>query len=171
MHQGGDAMTEQRVEVRDHYRFSDWLYYTAAGLVPLITAVVAIYPRSALGLVVYGLVVVAGLVAVLYFFCTHCPHYQKPGRFLKCIFFWGVPKFFPPKPTATSRLEKLAPVGAMGVVFFFPLAWLAEEPGLLLVYLLSWAVFLVTVRRHECRRCAFTDCPANAVPDRADPMG
>ena len=161
--------------VREHYSFGDWMYYTAAGLVPLITGVVAIYPRSALGLIAYGLVVLAGLVAVLYFFCTHCPHYRKPGRFLKCIFFWGLPKFFGPKSAPLNRLEKLAAVGAMGVVFFFPMAWLAEEPGLMLVYLLSMVDFLVTVRRHECRRCAFTDCPANRVPeqgtDRRDNVG
>lgn len=160
-------MTEQGVEVRDHYTFSDWLYYTAAGLVPLIIGVVAIYPQSAFGLVVYGLVVVAGLAAVLYFFCTHCPHYRKPGRFLKCIFFWGLPKFFAPRTTPLTRPEKLAVGVAMGVVLFFPLTWLAEEPGLLLVYLLSLAVFLATVRRHECRRCTFSDCPANAVPGPA----
>jgi hypothetical protein len=159
-------MTEQPIEVRDSYTFSDWLYYAAAGLVPLITAVVAIYPKSAFGLFAYGLVGVAGGVAVLYFFCTHCPHYRKPGRFLKCIFFRGLPKFFAPRNAPLSRLEKLAAVAAMVLVLFFPLAWLAEEPGLLLVYLLSLAVFLATVRRHECRRCAFSDCPVNAVPSR-----
>jgi hypothetical protein len=157
-------MMEHRIGLRERYAFGDWLYYTAAGLVPLITGVVAIYPQSALGLITYGVVVLAGSVAVLYFFCTHCPHYQKPGRFLKCIFFWGLPKFFAPRDAPLTRLEKLAVGVAMGVVLFFPLAWLAEEPGLLLVYLLSLAVFLATVRRHECRRCTFSDCPANAAP-------
>ncbi|MBW2356342.1 MAG: hypothetical protein JRF23_06160 [Deltaproteobacteria bacterium] len=155
---------EDRIEVREDYAFSDWLYYTAAALVPLFTGAVAIYPQSALGLVSYGGVVLAGVAVVMHLFCTHCPHYQKPGRFLKCIFFWGLPKFFAPRNGSLTRLEKLVAVAAMGLVLFFPLAWLAEEPGLLLVYLLSLAVFLATVRRHECRRCVFSDCPANAVP-------
>jgi hypothetical protein len=158
-------MTDHLAGVREHYAFSDWLYYTAAGLVPLITAAVAIYPRSALGLVSYGIVLLAGITAVLYFFCTHCPQYQKPGRFLRCIFFWGLPKFFEPRKDPLTRLEKLAAAAAMIVVFLFPLAWLAEEPGLLIVYLLSLAVFLATVRRNECRRCAFSECPVNAAPN------
>lgn len=162
---------EHLVRLREHYTFGDWLYYTAVGLVPPITGVVAIYPRSALGLMVYGLVMIAGLGAVLYFFCTHCPHYRKPGRFLRCLFFWGLPKFFVPRNTPLTRLEKLAVVVALVVMLIFPLAWLAEEPGLLLVYLLSLAVFLATVRRHECRRCTFADCPANAAPASAPGPG
>jgi hypothetical protein len=167
MPQKGDAMTEDPTELRKAYRFGDYLYYTAAGMVPLLTGAVAIYPRSALGLIFYGVIVAAGAIAMLYFFCVHCPHYQKTGRTLKCIFFWGLPKLFAPRPAPLNRVEKAAAFGIVAGVLFFPLSWLAEDPGLLAIYLLSAAVFGLTIRRCECRRCTFFDCPANAAPAKA----
>ncbi len=160
-------MSEPFSELRQSYGFVDYLYYTATGLVPLLTGAVAIYPRSKLGLVLYGVVVLAGVAAILYFFCAHCAHYRKPDRTLRCIFFWGMPKFIAPRPGPLSWLEKLATGGAALVILIFPFAWLAEDPGLLLIYLLSLAVFLATVRRCECHRCIFFACPANAVPPEA----
>jgi hypothetical protein len=160
-------MSENPSGLRQAYGFIDYLYYTASGLVPLLTGAVAIYPRSTLGLVLFVLIVLAGATAVLFFFCAHCPHYRKADRTLRCIFFWGMPKFFAPQPGPLNWVGKIAALGAALAVFFFPMAWLAEDPGLLAIYLLSTAVFLATVRRCECHRCTFFACPANKVPDEA----
>jgi hypothetical protein len=157
---------EQRV-IRTTYRFSDYLYYTATGLVPLLTGVVAIYPQSVLGLVSYGIVALACAGMVLYYFCTRCPHYTQEGRWLRCLFFWGLPKFFKPRPGPLRAVDKIVALAAPLLLFAFPLPWLAEDPGLLAIYLLSLAVFGATVRRNECGRCRFYDCPANKVPPEA----
>ena len=36
---------------------------------------------------------------------------------------------------------------------------------LLIIYLLSVGIFLSTVRRTECGRCVYRNCPANCAPD------
>ena len=51
------------------------------------------------------------------------------------------------------------------VVVAVPFYWLAAEPGLLIIYLMSLAVFAITVRRHECGRCVYYNCPSNKVPE------
>jgi len=147
--------------VRTRYRFSDFLYYTAMVLVPLLTGAVAIYPRSILGLVCFGIVILAAVGVMLFYFCTHCPHYTQAGNRLKCMFFWGLPKFFAPRPGPLGTMEKVAALAAPLVLFAFPLAWLAEDPGLLAIYLLSTVTFGITIRRCECKQCTFLDCPAN----------
>lgn len=146
---------------RTRFAFGDFLYYSAAGLVPLLTGAVAIYPRSALGLIGYGLVGLASGGVILYHFCTHCPHYLAEGRSLRCMFFWGLPKPFARRPGPLRPVEKLATFGASAAVIVFPLAWLADDPGLLATYLLSLTVFIATVWRHECRRCVHRHCPIN----------
>ena len=157
-------METQHGGLRTGYAFGDYLYYTAMALVPLLTGAVAIYPRSVLGLALYAITGLACGGLVLYYFCTHCPHYAKDGRSLRCMFFWGMPKFFAPRPGPLKWVEKLVAVAAPAVLIFFPLAWLAEDPGLLAVYLLSLIVFGATIRRNECGRCTFIDCPSNKVP-------
>jgi hypothetical protein len=148
---------------RTRYRFGDWLFYSLMAAVPLLTAAVAIYPESILGLIGYLALLGAGGGWTLFFFCRHCPHYTRDEPRLKCIFFWGLPKFFQPRPGPPSLAEKLAAAAGLLVLFVFPLAWLVEDPGLLAVYLLSAGVLAAALRRWECPRCTFSDCPANRV--------
>lgn len=154
-------MQEPLSSPRTRYAVTDFLYYTATGLVPVLTGAVAIHSRSVLGLLVYALVCLGGAGVILYYFCTHCPHYQREGRTVQCMFFWGLPKPFAARPGPLRLMEKLATAAASVVVMVFPLAWLADDPGLLLIYLLSLGVFLATVWRCECHRCIHRDCPVN----------
>jgi hypothetical protein len=162
-------MEESPCGVRTGFGFTDFLYYIAMVLVPLLTGAVGIYPQSILGLVCYGIVILAAVGVMLFYFCTHCPHYTQDEKRLKCMFFWQLPKFFAPRPGPLRAIDKVAALAAPVVLFVFPLAWLAEDPGLLAIYLLSTITFGATMRRYECGRCPFRDCPANRVPPEAKP--
>lgn len=147
--------------LKERYSFPDFLFYTCLLAVPMFTAVDAIVRHSVGWAVVFGVLVVSVTVLVLKFFCTRCPHYTRGERRLRCIFFWGLPKFFDPRPGALNGIDKLVAFGAPAVLLVFPLYWLLMEPGLLIVYLLSLAGFGAAIRRYECRRCIYQECPVN----------
>ena len=151
-------------QLKEQHRFGDYLYWNLMAAVPLLTALVAVGSVSIVWLIIY-LIVCAGMLAVItFFFCTHCPHYLRSGATIQCMFFWRVPKFFKPKPSALSLIDKLAALAAPAVMALIPLYWLLMRPSLLLIYLLSLAAFAWTMRRYECPRCTFADCPSNCAP-------
>ena len=157
-------MTHSGEQLRTRYRFGDFLFYTALFAVPLVTALLAI-SKDSLGWLVFYLVVCLAMAAViLKFFCTRCPHYTRGDRTLKCVFFWGLPKFFARRPGALDFKDKAAAVIAPAVMGLFPIYWLLEQPGLLVVYILSATVAAAGLRRMECDRCVYLECPVNKVP-------
>jgi len=158
-------MTRSQEALRSRYRFSDFLFYTCLLAVPVLTAVLAILRQSVGWMVVYLVLAVAACVLLLKFFCSRCPHYTRQGKSLKCIFFWGMPKFFPPRPGPLETMDKAVSVFAAVLLLGFPLYWLVQEPGLLIVFALSTAGFAAAIRRNECSRCIYLECPANAVPE------
>ena len=157
-------MTHTGEQLRTRYRFVDFLFYTALFAVPLVTALVAISKDSVGWLVTYLIVCLAMVAVILKFFCTHCPHYTRGDRTLKCVFFWGLPKFFAGRPGTLDWRGKAAAFIAPAVVGLFPVYWLLEQPGLLVIFVLSAAVAMAGLRRMECDRCIYFECPANQVP-------
>lgn len=158
-------------ELRQRYAFSEFLYYTALAAVPFFTAFLAIFNRSISGLVGYTALCTIAILLIYRHFCTHCPYYTGEGRWTKCMFIWGVPKFFQRRPGPLGFRDKAVSLTASAVLIVFPLYWLFQQPGLLLIFLLSLIVFLMTILRNECRRCAFVDCPVNKAPDASKPNG
>lgn len=156
-------MTDINKWLKHNYSFSDFLFYTMALSVPLITAMVSISGKSIAALVVFMLLLVVSIPVVLRFFCSHCPHYCRDEKTLKCIFFWGLPKFFKQRPGPLSTMEKVCSIMGPALVILYPIYWLFQEPGLLLVYVLSIVVFGASIRRNECAHCIYTDCPANTA--------
>ena len=107
----------------------------------------------------------AGLLTLCRFFCSHCPHYGRNGKTVKCLFLWGLPKFFQPRRGPLGwRAKGLALLAAV-VMVLFPLYWLLDQPGQLLVYAVALTAVGMTLRRYECSRCIYHDCPANRAPD------
>ena len=49
----------------------------------------------------------------------------------------------------------------------FPIYWLYRSVGLLVIYGVSLAVLVATMRKYECGRCIHFDCPVNCVPEDA----
>jgi len=158
-------MNTQNSRLRERYRFLDFLYYTSLLAVPFFTAFYAIYNLSAAWLGVYVVVCLICVALIYRHYCSHCPHYTREGKTTQCVFFWGVPKFFQRRPGSLGFLDKSIAFAAPAVVIIFPLYWLFQQPGLLVIYILSLLVFFATIRRNECRRCIFFDCPVNKVPD------
>ena len=151
--------------LRERYTFIDYLYYTTLMAIPVFTAFYAISNHS-IGWLIFYIVLCIAAVAVIYrFYCSHCPHYTREGRTTQCIFFWGIPKFFKPRPGPLDLLDKTVAFIAPTILVIFPLYWLFQQLGLLVIFTLSLTVFLSTVRRNECRRCIYFDCPVNKVPE------
>jgi hypothetical protein len=80
------------------------------------------------------------------------------------MFFWNLPKIFPARPGDLDNRDRLVAWLSPLIVLAFPLYWLLQESGLLVVYGLSLVGFAATVRRHECHRCIYFGCPMNQVP-------
>lgn len=158
-------MIHSREQLRARYRFSDFMFYTALFAVPPLTALLAISKTSVGWLLVYLAVCLAMVAVILKFFCTRCPHYTRGNGRLKCVFFWGLPKFFAPRPGSLEPRDKAAAFIAPAVVVLFPLYWLLLQPGLLVIYILSASVAVVALRRMECERCTYFECPSNKVPE------
>ena len=152
-------------ELKTHYRFSDFLFYICLLSVPFVTALSAIFKNSAWWTIAFIGLAVCTTVLILRFYCTRCPHYTRVGKSLKCIFFWGLPKFFNIRPGKLDVVDKVITFSATAVLLIFPLYWLLMEPGLLIVYILSLIGFAAAIYRNECERCIYFECPANKVPE------
>jgi hypothetical protein len=154
-------------ELKKTYTFTDFLFYVCLMAVPLLIALLAI-GRHSLGWVSVYVIVSGGMAALaMKYFCTRCPHYTREGKRLRCIFFWNFPKLFEPRPGPLNMTDKLVLYLAPAVVMLFPLPWLFREPGLLIVFLLSTAGFAAAIRRHECIRCIYFNCPMNQASETA----
>ena len=153
----------ERIQTKEMHGFSDWLFWTMMLAVPVATGLLAVFKHSTWWFVGYIAVIVAMIVALMRFFCTHCPHYLREEKTLKCMFFWGMPKYFDPRPGPYSLPETTATFAACIVLVGFPVYWLLFEPGLLIIYVLSYTVFGLSVKRNECWRCVHGHCPMNAA--------
>lgn len=151
--------------LKTRHRLTDYLYWNLMLAIPVFTAALSIYHHSIFWLVVYLLLLGVTVTLILRFFCTRCPHYNREDRTLKCMFFWGLPKFFEPRPGALSTLDMVISFGPPVLLFLFPVFWLVSEPGLLIIYVLSLTGFAATMKRHECSRCIYYECPVNSTPD------
>ncbi len=158
-------MNDSACELKKQHGFADFLYWNLVIAVPFITACAAILKYSAAWLILYLIAGLAGVITIYKFYCTHCPHYIRNTGTTKCMFFWGLPKFFKPAPGPLSLLEKTVTFLTVMVIVMLPVYWLILQPGFMIIYIMSLAVFVITVRRNECGRCIYFNCPANAVPD------
>jgi hypothetical protein len=158
-------MNHPRKELKSRYRFSDFLFYICLLSVPLVTAVLAIVKNSVWWTIVFIGLGVGSAAIILRFYCTRCPHYTRDEKNLKCIFFWGFPKFFNKRPGKLGVSDKVITFSATMVLLMFPVYWLLMAPGLLIVYVLSLIGFGAAIYRNECNRCTYFECPANRVPE------
>ena len=155
----------QSPPLRERYTFIDFLYYMTLVAVPAFTACHAIANHSMVWLIFYLVLCIAAGIVLLRFYCTHCPHYTRENRTVRCMFMWGVPKYFVPRPGPLSLGDKAVALIAPTVLVVFPLPWLLQQPGLMIIFILSLVAFLSTVRKNECQRCIYFDCPVNKAPE------
>jgi hypothetical protein len=158
-------MVHSRKELKTHYSISDFLFHIFLLSVSLFTAVLSILKESVLWTMVFIGLGAGITVIVLKFYCTRCPHYTREGKYLKCIFFWRLPKFFTNRPGKLDISDKVITYSATIVLLIFPVYWLLMTPGLLIVYLLSLIALGAAISFTECDRCIYFECPANRVPE------
>jgi len=150
-------------QLKRRHRFGDYLYWHLFFLIHVVAGFVAIVKHSP-GWAITYVVVGIGLALVVYRFqCTHCSHYRADTKRTKCMFLWGVPKFFKPRPGPLNIFEKAVPFIAGTIWVFFPVYWLLLEPTLFILYGLSLIVLFLTVYRYECSRCTYFNCSMNRV--------
>ena len=155
-------------DVRIRHRLRDCVYWNLFILIPFVTACVAIAASSIFWMVVYILLSIIVFFIVVYkFFCTHCPHYVEGSGCVRCMFFWGLPKYFREQPGPYSTPELIVTAASVLVWVAFPFFWLFWHPGLMVIYAVSLGVLVSTLRRYECGRCVHFDCPGNKVPEEA----
>ena len=159
-------MEDSTHSVKERHSLFDFLYWNVFALIPLLSACFAIVRHSTTWLIVYIIIFVIQFVIFEYrFFFTHCPHYCSDSKNIQCMLLWGIPKFFKKRPYALSTLDIAMLIAGFLIVIFFPLYWLIKSWQLCIVYFLSWYLLAMTLKRYECVRCIYFDCPANSVTE------
>ena len=164
-------MTLDQPHLKQKHTFSDFLYTIMSSAIPFLLGCLAIAKSSVLLMVIYIVLGLAMVFIIYRFYCTHCPHYTGTDKTVKCMFFWGLPKFFSTTPGPLTGLEKAITFSAAIALFIFPIYWFLSQPMLLIIYLLSSAVLVMGIRRNECGQCIYFDCPANNVPEAKKNQG
>jgi hypothetical protein len=142
----------------------DFLYFKLVTAVPFLTALVGLWRASAWLAPLYLAWVALHVTVVYRLLCTHCPHYGASDGKTNCHFIWRTPAIFKQRPGPQGLGSKLGLVLMLAASSLFPVYWLARDPALLIIYLLSLCVLFATMMRYECTRCVHLDCPKNQVP-------
>ena len=118
--------------------------------------------------------------------CTHCPYYEKEGKFLKCWALRGMPKLWKYRPQPITKVEKssmlvigmyidLFPyVGIIwGIIGFF-LQTPEERVASIFVICLIIVAIIFTILVYyfgmqligeNCKKCPNFSCAMNKTPD------
>jgi hypothetical protein len=166
-------MTECRhgIGLRVRHGFIDFLYFKLLTAVPLITVLVGFWRTAPLMIVPYLLWIAVHMTLVYRLLCTHCPHYGAYEGRTRCHYLWRIPAVFSPRPSPQRMIEKAGVMALLGVSTLFPVYWLARDPALLVIYLLSVSVLLITMMHYECARCIHFQCAHNRAPNKQPTAG
>lgn len=114
--------------------------------------------------------------------CSHCPYYEKEGKFLRCWALRGMPKLWKYRPEPISNTEKyvMLTIGAFIDLFpFIGFIWgiiyfaLNFEENLVLgvslivvsiLFLIVVGYFSKVLLGNACKKCANFSCGMNKVP-------
>ncbi|MFZ5642479.1 MAG: hypothetical protein ACOY46_02665 [Bacillota bacterium] len=149
------------------FEFSDYLYFKLLTLVPFFTAIIGIWQNasSPLWILAYLGVITWHTNITYMLFCPHCPYYQQSKKTTKCIMIWGIPKIYKHKPGPASKAVSTLIITDILLTSVFPLYWLWQTWYLLVIYVLSVSILLVSLIKNECSRCIWFDCTKNTVPE------
>ncbi len=151
------------------HSFLDFIYWILFAFIPIFTACLAIFRHSIFWMIIYLVVLCADFAIIVYrFFCTHCPHYINNPDTTKCMFIWGLPKYFKERPGPLSNFERFMSLLGFAIAIIPPVYWLVGEIPLLIIYIVSWCLIITTIKRCECSRCIHFHCPSNTVPQKGD---
>jgi hypothetical protein len=149
--------------LKEQHNYLDFLYFKLLTAVPLFTVLVGFWRTSPLMIAPYILWIAIHMTLVYRLLCTHCPHYGAYDGKTQCHYLWAIPAIFKTQSGPQSFWEKAGVNALLLISILFPVNWLLESWELLIIYLLSIAVLLITMMRYECTRCIHLDCPHNSV--------
>jgi fatty acid desaturase len=86
---------------------------------------------------------------------------------MKCHANYGFPKLWRYRPGPMNRTEKTVFLSGLFLVFGYPAFFilLSGSSGILIVYLVSAALFFILTGKFYCSRCIHFSCPLNRVKD------
>ncbi len=114
--------------------------------------------------------------------CSHCPFYEKEGKFLRCWALRGMPKLWEYKPEPISRTEKIIMLifgtfidlfpflGIVWGIIYFALNYnvylFAGIPLVIcsFLFMVVAGYFSRVLLGNTCKRCANFSCSMNKVP-------
>lgn len=103
---GEKNMDRSKRQLKTDHKFLDYLYWNLVAAVPFVTAGIAILKNSVAWLFCYIIVCIFLIVVIYRFYCTHCPYYIQSINTTKCMFFWGIPKYFKSQPGPLGLFER-----------------------------------------------------------------
>lgn len=146
---------------------SRFVYYKLLTLIPVSAALIGItrHASSILWTAGYVALCLAHAAVMNAIKCPHCPYYRMGDKTFSCFIWWKAPRLYQPRPGPESRFVAVyAPIG-MAVLTIYPVFWLWQEWELLLLYLLSIVVLVLSIGYNECSRCLNFDCGHNTVSE------
>jgi len=142
--------------------FRDFLYWLVFVLLILLIGSVAIIRHSFWWFLFYLGIAAGAILGLWYqFICPGCPYYKQSVDTCKCMFIWGLPRFYSAKNRPYRTHELILGYLGISIVFLFPVIWLIFQPLLFILYGVSFTLFILTVFRYECRKCLHNNCPFN----------
>jgi hypothetical protein len=148
-------------EIKSRHTFIDFLYFKLLTAVPLVTVLAGFLKTQPIIIFPYLVWIALHMSLVYRLLCTHCPHYGAYGGKTRCLYLWNVPPVYKTRPGKQTVYEKICVNSLLGVSILFPVPWLMQQFELLVIYMLSIAVLLITMMRYECIRCAHLSCSHN----------
>jgi len=129
-----------------------------------------------------GMVILTFFVIEPRLLCSHCPFYEKEGKFLKCWALRGMPKLWKYRPGPMAKWEKYLMLAFGSFIDLFPFVggiWgivqFARNPTVQVfagvAIIATTAVFTVVavifgqmLMGKHCKRCANFSCGMNKTP-------
>lgn len=148
-------------------RLSRYIYYKLMTLIPVSAAVIGIFrhANSWIWLWLYIGLCLSHALVMNAIKCPHCDYYKMGERTFSCFMWWRMPRLYKSRVGRESRFVGIyAPIGML-MLTIYPTLWLWKQWELLLIYLLSVVVVVLSIGHNECSRCLNFDCGHNTVSE------
>jgi hypothetical protein len=152
---------EGKSQIKAQHTYLDFAYFKLLTAVPLVTVLAGLWQTNPIMIIPYTLWIAIHVTLVYRILCSHCPHYGAYQGKTQCLYLWNVPPVYRARPVPQNFVEKIGVKLLLLISILFPVYWLLQNLELLIIYLLSVAVLLITMMRSECTRCAHLNCSHN----------
>lgn len=125
----------------------------------LLVGLAGIASKDALAAVLYGLMIIAGVPAIVYLFCGKC---VCRGERCLMVFPGRLSMLLPPRKTdAYTRADFAGILGTLVLLAAYPLYWLWQAKPLLVIFAVLGMAAHAEVLLVVCKACENCSCPVN----------